>query len=44
LDIKEETLYNEGAETLDEVAQRGGRCPILGSVQGQAGWALSHLV
>ena len=20
------------------VAQRGGRCPILGNIQGQAGW------
>ena len=24
--------------TLAQVAQRGGRCPIPGNVQGQVGW------
>jgi len=31
-------LYDEGCKTLEQVAQRGGRCPIPGNVQGQAGW------
>ncbi|KAK4811149.1 hypothetical protein QYF61_019790 [Mycteria americana] len=30
-------FYDEGGETLEQVAQRGGRCPIIGSVQGQVG-------
>jgi len=28
----------EGGETLAQVAQRGGGCPIRGNVQGQVGW------
>ena len=32
---KEEVLYNEGGKTLEQAAQRGGRCPIPGSIQGQ---------
>jgi len=35
---KEEMFYNEGGETLAQVAQRGGRCPIPGNIQGQVGW------
>jgi len=31
-------VYNEGGETLEDVAQRGGRCPTPGNIQGQAGW------
>ena len=31
-------FYDEGGETLERVAQRGGRCPIPGNLQGQAGW------
>jgi len=27
----------EGGETLPQVVQRGGRCPIPGRVQGQVG-------
>jgi len=34
---KEEIFYHEGGETLEQVAQRGGRCPIPGNVQGQIG-------
>jgi len=34
----EEVFYNEGGETLSQVAQRGGRCPIPGNIQGQVGW------
>ena len=34
---KEEIFYSEGAETLQQVSQRGGRCPIPGNTQGQAG-------
>ena len=31
-------FYNESGETLAQVAQRGGRCPIPGNTQGQVGW------
>jgi len=34
---KKEILYCEHGETLDQVAQRGGRCPIPRNIQGQAG-------
>ena len=30
-------FYDEGGETLAQVAQRGGRCPIPGNIPGQAG-------
>lgn len=30
-------LYCEGGETLEQVAHKSCGCPILGSVQGQAG-------
>ena len=30
-------FYNEGGEALAQVAQRGGRCPIPGNIQGQVG-------
>ena len=35
---KEEVFYSKGGEALEQVAQRGGGCPIPGDVQGQAGW------
>ena len=38
LDRRKELFYNEGGETLEEVAKRGDRCPIPGSVQGQVRW------
>jgi len=31
-------FYNEDGETLAQVAQRGGRCPIPVNIQGQDGW------
>jgi len=34
---KEEIFYSEGGETLEQVAQRSGRCPIPGNIQAQAG-------
>jgi len=38
LDIRKNLFYDEGGETLERVAQRGGRCPIPGNIQGQAEW------
>ena len=38
LDIREKFFYNKGGETLEDVAQEGGGSPILGDIQGQAGW------
>ncbi|KAK4818784.1 LOW QUALITY PROTEIN: hypothetical protein QYF61_019130 [Mycteria americana] len=35
---KEEIFHNEGGEMLEQVAQRGGRCPMPGNIQGQVGW------
>ena len=32
-----ETLYSEGGETLAQVAWRACRCPIPGTIPGQAG-------
>ena len=29
-------------ETLAQVAQRGDRCPLAGSVQGQVGWGFEQ--
>ncbi|PKU33391.1 hypothetical protein llap_16305 [Limosa lapponica baueri] len=36
--LEKEIFYAEGAETLEQVAQRGGRCHIPGNIQGQLGW------
>ena len=30
-------FYDEGGETLEEVSQRGGGCPIPGNIPGQVG-------
>ena len=38
LDHKEEICHNEGGETLEQVSQRGGRCPIPGNIQDHVGW------
>ena len=38
LDIKK-FFYDKGDETLEQVAQRGGRYPMLEDIQCQAGWA-----
>ena len=40
---KEEVFYTEGGETLAQVAQRGGRSPIPGNIQGQVGWGSEQL-
>lgn len=37
LDVRKTFFYNEGGETLQQVAQRGGRCSILGNIQSQVG-------
>jgi len=40
---KEEVFYSKRGEAL--AAQRGGRSPVLGDIQGQAGWgALGNLI
>ncbi|KAK4808965.1 hypothetical protein QYF61_015199 [Mycteria americana] len=36
-DVRKTFFYNEGGETLKQIAQRGGRCPIPGNIQGQVG-------
>jgi len=33
----EEIFYDVGGETLEQVAQRGGECPIPGNIQGRVG-------
>ena len=38
LGMRKKGFYNQGGETLAEVDQRGGGCPIPGDTQGQAGW------
>ena len=37
LDIKKTFFYDESGEALEQVAQRGGRCPIPGNIQDQVG-------
>ena len=37
LDNNEEIFYHEGGETLEQVVQRGGGCPIPGNFQGHIG-------
>ena len=37
LDIRRKFFHTEGGDTLEQVAQRGCRCPIPGGIQGQAG-------
>jgi len=41
---KEEGFYNKGGEELEQVARRGGGCPIPGNTQGQAGRGSEHLM
>jgi len=33
----EEIIHNEGGEALEQFAQRRGRCPIPGNIQGLVG-------
>jgi len=37
LDIRRKFFHPEGGDTLEQVAQGGCGCPILGGIQGQAG-------
>jgi len=37
-------FYGEGGETLAQVAQRGGFCPISGNIQDQVGRGLDGAV
>jgi len=37
-------LFIFSTEALAQVAQRGGGCPILGDIQGQAGPGCEHLI
>ena len=37
-------FYTKGVEALAQVTQRAGGCPILGDIQGQAGWGSDHLM
>lgn len=43
LDKRKNFFYHEGAETREQVAQRGGRCLILVNIQGQAGCGFEQL-
>ena len=38
----EDIFYDEGGETLEQVAPRSCGCPVFGSVQGQAGWGFEQ--
>ena len=38
LDMRKMFFYSKGSEALEQVAQRGGRCPVSGDILGQAGW------
>ena len=40
--IKGSNFCDEGGETLEQVAQRSCRGPIIGSVQGQVGWGFDQ--
>ena len=43
MDLKE-VFYNKGSESLAQVAQKGGGCPIPGDTRGQAGQSSEHLM
>ena len=38
LDIRRKFFHTQGGDTLEQVAQGGGGCPISGCIQGQAGY------
>jgi len=40
----DEIFYSEGDETLGQVAQRGGRCPVPGNIQVRLDRALSNQI
>ena len=37
-----ETLYSEGGEALEQLAQGSCGCPIPGSIEGQVEWGPGH--
>ena len=39
---KENVFYSKGGETLGQVAQKGGGCPVPGDIQGQTGASSEH--
>jgi len=41
---KEQIIYAEGGETLAQLAQRGGRCPVPGTIKAKLDGALSTLM
>jgi len=44
LDTRKIFFYNEAGETLEDVSQRGGRCPIPGTFRVRLDRALSNLI
>lgn len=42
--IRKKLFCDKGIEALAQVAQRGGRCPIPGDTQDQAGQGSEHLM
>lgn len=46
LDRRKNCFFYEGSETLAQVCQRNGRCPIPGDIQGHTGWGSEqpHLI
>ena len=39
LDVRKKSVfYREGGEVLEQIAQRGGGCPIPGDFKDQGGW------
>jgi len=42
LGMRKTFFQNEGDETLEEVAQRRGRCPLSGSIQDQVEWGFEQ--
>lgn len=41
---KVEIFYEDGVDALEQVAQRCGRYPIPGTIQGQIAWVSGYLV
>jgi len=37
-------FYSLSGKALEHAAQKGGGCPILGDIQGPAGWGSEHLM
>lgn len=43
LDIRKNFFYDEGTETMEQVAQRNYRCAIIGSIHSQFRWGFEQL-